>query len=235
MRKAIFLILVLVFVFSFAGCSNKLNNNIDNTAKLEIIQYDVSDGAEKATVTVTDSVNINHIADNLQALKLKKLEYNDPTVLEYKLIFCNTDGEEIEIISVPVNDWLELDGSFYSIASGELDRAYIARFFKPTEYHGKYADDSSLLVISSEAEIIADKIMSHYENGGIVLATYWTYAEQIQEILAPAVTTSFSASDTAVLFYKTANAAPVSSTIVGNMSDMDAEIDELIENARGNQ
>ena len=73
MKKAISLILVLVFVFSFVGCSNKLNNNIDNTAKLEIIQYDVSDGAEKATVTVTDSVNINHIADNLQALKLKTL------------------------------------------------------------------------------------------------------------------------------------------------------------------
>lgn len=235
MKKAISLILVLVFVFSLAGCSNKLSINIDNTDKLEIIQYDVSDGEEKATVTITDSVNINHIADNLQSLKLKKLEYNEPTVLEYKLIFCNTDGEKIETISVPVNDWLELDGCFYSIANGELDRTYISRFFKPTEYHGKYADDSSLLVISSEDEIIADKIMSHYENGGIILATYWTYAEPIQEILSAGVTTSFSASDTVVLFYKTANTYLVSSTMVGNMSDMDAEIDEMIESAKENQ
>ena len=58
------------------------------------------------------------------------MNYNEPTVLEYKLTFFNAEGETIETISIPANDWVEVDGSFHSITSGELDRAYIAELFE---------------------------------------------------------------------------------------------------------
>lgn len=235
MKKLIVLVLTMACVLSLVGCSKNLSSNIDEATELKIVQYDVSNGEKTVTVTITDGTSINHIVDNLKSLKLKKIENNDPTVLEYKLTFYKSNGEAVETISISVNDWLGFDGYFHSITSGELDRAYILRFFNPIEYKGKYANDSNLIIINSDSVIASDNILNHYKNGGIILATYWTYAEQIQTILSPAVTTSFSASDAAVLFYKTASGAPSVSTAGGNTSDWDSEIDEMIDNAKSNQ
>ena len=129
MKKLIAIVLALVCVLSLVGCSNALIKGIDEAIKIEVVQYDKSNGTEIGTVALTEETSIKHIVDNLNSLKLKKMNYNEPTVLEYKLTFFNAEGEMIETISIPANDWVDFDGSFHSIASGELDRAYIAGLF----------------------------------------------------------------------------------------------------------
>lgn len=130
MKKVIALVLALVGVFGLVGCSNGSIKGIDKATEIEVIQYDKSSGAELGTVVLTEEDAIKHIVDNLNSLKLKKMSYNEPTVLEYKLTFFNAEGETIETISIPANDWVDFDGSFHSITSGELDRAYIAGLFE---------------------------------------------------------------------------------------------------------
>ena len=130
MKKLIAIVLALVCVLSLVGCSNALIKGIDKAIKIEVVQYDKSNGTEIGTVVLTEETSIKHIVDNLNSLKLKKMNYNEPTVLEYKLTFFNAEGEMIETISIPANDWVEVDGSFHSITSGELDRAYIAGLFE---------------------------------------------------------------------------------------------------------
>ena len=130
MKRLIAFVLALICVLSLVGCSNGSIKGIDKATKIVVVQYDKSNGTEIGTVTLTENTDIKHIVDNLNSLKLKKMKYNDPTVLEYKLVFFNAAGETIETISIPVNDWIDFDGYFHSITGGELDRAYIAGLFE---------------------------------------------------------------------------------------------------------
>ena len=126
MKKLIALVLALICVLGLVGCSNGSIKGIDKATEIEVVQYDISSGAEIGTVVLTEEADIKHIVDNINSLKFKKMENTDPTVLEYKLVFCNANNEVIETVSIPANDWLGFDGYFHSITSGELDRAYIA-------------------------------------------------------------------------------------------------------------
>ena len=130
MKKLIAIVLALICVLGLVGCSNGSIKGIDKATEIEVVQYDISSGAEIGTVVLTEEADIKHIVDNINSLKLKKMENTDPTVLEYKLVFCNANNEVIETVSIPANDWLGFDGYFHSITSGELDRAYIAGLFE---------------------------------------------------------------------------------------------------------
>ena len=130
MKKLIALVLALICVLGLVGCSNGSIKGIDKAAEIEVVQYDISSGTEIGTVVLTEEADIKHIVDNINSLKLKKMENTDPTVLEYRLVFCNANNKVIETVSIPANDWLGFDGYFHSITSGELDRAYIAGLFE---------------------------------------------------------------------------------------------------------
>lgn len=133
MKKLIALVLALVCVLNLVGCSNNLISGIDRSTRIEVAHYDISNGEKIGIATITEETSIKHIVDNLNSLKFKKMENNEPTVLEYKLTFYNSSGETIETISIPTNDWVDYDGYFYSIISGELDRTFIAGLFESTE------------------------------------------------------------------------------------------------------
>ena len=128
--KKLAVLFIAVVILALAGCSIGSIGEIDKAAKIEVLRYDKSSGEETGAVTVTDETGIGHIVDNLNSLKLKKMKYNEPTVLEYKLTFYSAEGDTLEIISIAAHDWLGFDGYFHSIVRGELDREYIAGLFK---------------------------------------------------------------------------------------------------------
>ena len=100
---------------------------IDGATKIEIVKYDI--GKVIGTVTITEEASIKHIVDNLNSLKLKELEYNMPTAIEYELTFYNADGEIMRTISITLDGWVDY-GSLHSVVSGELDIEYIAGLFE---------------------------------------------------------------------------------------------------------
>ena len=99
---------------------------IDGATKIEVTKYDI--GEEIGRITVTEEASVNHIVDNLNSLKLKKLEYNMPTAIEYELTFYNADGEIMRTISITLDGWVD-SGSLHSVVSGELDIEYIEGLF----------------------------------------------------------------------------------------------------------
>ena len=121
--------MLLACVFCLAGCSDTSLNGIDQTAEIKVIQYDKSSGAETAAVVLTEESDIKHIVDNLNSLGIKKMITTGPTILEYKMVFYNSNNEVIETVSVSADDWINFDGYFHSIKSGEFDRAYLAGLF----------------------------------------------------------------------------------------------------------
>ena len=146
MKRLNMLVVALISVLGLVGCSNYsisdadrvINNNsipdIDKAVKIEVSQYDKSNGKETGKETVTDDVIINRIVDNLNSLKLsKKMKNTEPTVIDYTLIFYNENGEIFEKVYIPAHEWIDYDGGFRSIMSGELDRTYLASLFKTQE------------------------------------------------------------------------------------------------------
>ena len=99
---------------------------IDGATKIEVTKYDI--GEEIGRITVIEEASVNHIVDNLNSLKLKKLEYNMPTAIEYELTFYNADGEIMRTISITLDGWVDF-GSLHSVVSGELDIEYIEGLF----------------------------------------------------------------------------------------------------------
>ena len=99
---------------------------IDGATKIEATKYDM--GEVIGMTTVTEEASVKYIVDNLNSLKLKELKYNMPTAIEYELTFYNTDGEIMKTISITLDGWVDY-GSFHSVVSGELDKAYIAELF----------------------------------------------------------------------------------------------------------
>ena len=101
---------------------------IDGATKIEIVKYDI--GEKVGTVTVTDETSVKHIVDNLNSLKLKELKYNEPTAIEYELVFYDTDGEIMKTISITLDGWVDYHGFLHSVINGELDIAYIEGLFE---------------------------------------------------------------------------------------------------------
>ena len=97
---------------------------IDNTAKIEVTQYDI--GEKAATVTVIEEENIKHIVDNLTSLTLKKRNGCEPIALEYEITFYNKDGEKIRVIHISLDGLVD----YNSVISGELDKTYLAGLFE---------------------------------------------------------------------------------------------------------
>ena len=121
-KKVMMLCCILLSVLALAGCNaDSPVKSISEAVKIEILVAETDE-----TVILTETEAVRHICDNLVSLKLRKMEYNEPTMLVYTLSFYDADGEQLEVIRIPAHDWLDYgDMYFYSITNGEFDRGYI--------------------------------------------------------------------------------------------------------------
>ena len=103
---------------------------------------------------------------------------------------------------------------------------------RPVEYHGRYEEDADICIIRSAEDMDDSAAAEAYEAGKLLLVLDWSLAEKIEEMISPVPTSSFSADDAAVLFCRAADGRPITSTVCGNASDWDDEIDRMIEAAK---
>lgn len=98
-----------------------------------------------------------------------------------------------------------------------------------------YLSDEAVMIVSEKAELDEAAIKKHYSEGGIVLIRNWELASEVQKMIATTMTTEFTSDDLAVIFYKMADSVPGISLVQGNSTDLDTEIDEMIESAKTTQ
>ena len=103
---------------------------------------------------------------------------------------------------------------------------------RPVEYHGRYEEDADVCIIRSAEDMDDSAAAEAYEAEKLLLVLDWSLAEKIEEMISPVPTSSFSADDAAVLFCRAADGRPITSTVCGNASDWDDEIDRMIEAAK---
>ena len=59
---------------------------------------------------------------------MKEMGYNKPTAIEYTLKFSRS-GKRLQTISITAHGWIDYNGDFYTVESGELDIEYIKSLF----------------------------------------------------------------------------------------------------------
>ncbi len=74
---------------------------------------------------ISGASDIRHICDNLRSLELVKMEYNEPTALDYTLRFYDEAGILIESLEISSHNWIAYDGYFHYAGEGEFDRKFI--------------------------------------------------------------------------------------------------------------
>ena len=142
MRKLIVLILTLVSMLGLVSCH--VNNapywDLSSATRIEIEIFDTQTSGDSITVVaIEEQKDIDNIISNLNSLELEKIEYNEPTVALYTLMFYNSENDHIESITISIDGWLTCEGYFHYVKSGNLDLDYLEQIVseridsKPTE------------------------------------------------------------------------------------------------------
>lgn len=129
-------------------------------------------------------------------------------------------------------DTWAIDGVSSIIIYWDADGSVQGGSIRPVEYHGRYEEDADVRIIRSAEDMDDSAAAEAYEAGKLLLVLDWSLAEKIEEMISPVPTSSFSADDAAVLFCRAADGRPITSTVCGNASDWDDEIDRMIEAAK---
>ncbi len=161
--KKIVCIFVLVLSLFLGGCDQiEVHIKFDDLSsinKIEITEYDVSDGNIINYITLNDMEVINSISDNFTSLEIKKnFDTNVPTdtniVIKYNFIFFSVD-DKVKIIGITANNWIEYQDHFYSIEQGVIDFNYINNLF----------EKRFILTIHKDNDYILQGIKENYKAG----------------------------------------------------------------------
>ena len=100
---------------------------------------------------------------------------------------------------------------------------------------GDYWNDENVIVINTEADIDAEQLKAHYENGGIIVVRDWQLANDVETIVRGTNASEHDEKDLATVFCKSKSGAPYTGVVQGNTSDLESEIDDMVARAKSEQ
>ena len=100
---------------------------------------------------------------------------------------------------------------------------------------GDYRNDEKVKVINTEADIDAEQLKAHYENGSIIVVRDWQLANDVETIVRGIEASEHDEKDLATVFCKCKSGAPYTGVVQGNTSDLESEIDDMVARAKSEQ
>ena len=100
---------------------------------------------------------------------------------------------------------------------------------------GAYRNDEKVKIINTESDIDAEQLKAHYDNGGIIVVRDWQLANDVEIIVRDVEANEHDEKDLATVFCKSKSGAPYTGVVQGNTSDLEGEIDEMVERAKSEQ
>ena len=100
---------------------------------------------------------------------------------------------------------------------------------------GAYRNDEKVKIINTEFDIDAEQLKAHYDNGGIIVVRDWQLANDVETIVRGTNASEHEEKDLATVFCKSKSGAPYTGVVQGNTSDLEGEIDEMVERAKSDQ
>ena len=134
MKKLIaILALSLSLLLCLTACGSKMPYDLSGTASVELHAYD-NDSAEPFAKIVVDGEDVATLVEMFSSLKLKELDYTEPSIRGYEFWFKDADGNEIAKLSLPYgpSPWVVVGATAYQDVNGGVDVDYLAQLVDMT-------------------------------------------------------------------------------------------------------
>lgn len=134
MKKLIVILaLSLSLILCVTACGSKMPYDLSGTASVELHAYN-NDSTEPFAKIVVDGEDVATIVEMFSSLKLKELDYTEPSIKGYDFWFKDADGNEIAKLSLPyrLSPWVVFKGTAYQDVNGGVDVDYLAQLVDMT-------------------------------------------------------------------------------------------------------
>lgn len=134
MKKLIaILALSLSLLLCLTACGSKMPYNLSGTASVELHAYN-NDSTEPFAKIVVDGEEVATIVEMFSSLKLKELDYTEPSINGYDFWFKDAEGNEIAKLSLPYgpSPWVVFKGTAYQDVNGGVDLDFLAQLVDMT-------------------------------------------------------------------------------------------------------
>ena len=154
--------LVAILAFSLSlllcltACGSKMPYDLSGTASVELHAYN-NESTEPFAKIIVDGEEVAAIVEMFSSLKLKKLDYTEPSIRGYEFWFRDENGSEIVKIELPYghSPWVVYGGTAYQDVNGGVDLDYLAQLVDMTVSAGPKQPGESVNQGSPEPEAYA--------------------------------------------------------------------------------
>jgi len=118
----------LILLLCLTACGSKMPYDLSGTTSVELHAYN-NDSTEPFAKIVVDGEDAATIVEMFSSLKLKELDYTEPSINGYEFWFRDTDGNQIAKLSLPYgpSPWVVAGGTAYQDVNGGVDLDYLAQ------------------------------------------------------------------------------------------------------------
>ena len=133
MKKMFFLTLSLILFLCLTACSSQMPYDLSRTSSIELHAFN-NDSTEPFAKIVVDGEDVAAIVEMFSSLKLKELDYTEPSIKGYDIWFKDTNGNQITKISLPCgpSPWVVVGGTAYQDMNRGIDLDFLAQLVDMT-------------------------------------------------------------------------------------------------------
>ena len=133
MKKMLLVMLSLSLLLCLTACGSKMPYDLSRTASVELHVYS-NDSTEPFAKIVVDGEEVAAIVEMFGSLKLKELDYTEPSIRGYEFWFRDENGSEIVKIELPYgpSPWVVVGATAYQDVNGGVDLEFLAQLLDMT-------------------------------------------------------------------------------------------------------
>lgn len=133
MKRILIFALSLSLLLCLTACGSKMPYDLSGTASVELYAYN-NDSTEPFAKIVADGEEVATIVEMFSSLKLKELDYTEPSINGYDFWFKDADGNQIAKLSLPYgpSPWVVFKGAAYQDVNGGVDLDFLAQLVDMT-------------------------------------------------------------------------------------------------------
>ena len=156
MKRTFYLALTLCLILCLTACGAKMPYDLSGTASVELHAYN-SGSTEPFAKIVVDGEEAAAIVEMFTSLKLKELDYTEPSIKGCDFWFKDADGNQIAKLSLPYGSspWVDVGGTAYQDVNGGVDLDFLAQLVDMTVSAGPMQPGDSADQSASEPESYA--------------------------------------------------------------------------------
>ena len=128
MKRILIFALSLSLLLCLTACGSKMPYDLEGTASVKIHAYG-NESAEPVAEFIVKGEDAERIVEMFSSLKLKEMNYTEPSIRGYEFWFRDENGNEIAKIELPYGQspWVVAGGAVFQDVDGGIDTECLAQ------------------------------------------------------------------------------------------------------------